>query len=102
MIEKPELMAGVAIAIAVDADGPLAGALIIGAPGAGKSRIALALLETCPWSRSRLVADDAIHLHLLNASLIARPPEAIAGLMEIRGLAYAGKELAGGKANRRV
>lgn len=74
-----------AAAIAVDADGPLAGVLILGGAGAGKSALALSLIETCPFRRTALVADDAVLVEAVGGRLVARAPEAIAGLIEVRG-----------------
>ncbi len=74
-----------AIAIAVDADGPLAGALILGSSGAGKSALALSLIETCPFRRTALVADDIVFIEASCGRLIARGPASIAGMLEIRG-----------------
>jgi HPr kinase/phosphorylase len=79
------LIHGVAVAVAVDPDGPLAGALLIAPSGCGKSALALALIETCPWRRSALVADDAVILSTEAGAIVARAPEPIAGLIEIRG-----------------
>ncbi len=83
--QSPELVHGVAVAVAVDADGPLAGALILGPSGSGKSSLALMLIEACPFQRTALVADDAVILEARAAALIARSPERLQGLIEIRG-----------------
>ena len=82
---QSEHITGVVVAVGVDADGPLHGVLLLGAPGAGKSRTALELIETCPWRRTRLVADDAAEVSVEKKRLVARPPEPIAGLLELRG-----------------
>jgi HPr kinase/phosphorylase len=74
-----------AAAVAVDADGPLAGALIIGPSGSGKSSLALMVIEACPFQRSALVADDAVIIEQAVGGLIARAPDRIRGLIEIRG-----------------
>lgn len=79
------LIHGVAIAVAVDPDGPLAGVLLIAPSGCGKSALALAMIEACPWRRSALVADDAVILSNETGAVLARPPAPIAGLIEIRG-----------------
>lgn len=79
------LIHAVAIAVAVDADGPLAGALILGPSGAGKSSLALSIIEACPFQRTALVADDAVLIEADNAFLRARSPDRIKGLIEIRG-----------------
>lgn len=78
-------MHAVAVAVAVDADGPLAGALIIGKPGSGKSSIALEVIVACPFRRSALVADDAVLLEGHGGVLTAQAPKTIAGLIEVRG-----------------
>lgn len=83
--ETENPVAGTAVAVSVDPDGPLAGVLLRGAPGSGKSSIALALIETCPWRRTRLVADDAVILSFRGGGLLAQTPAAIRGLIEIRG-----------------
>jgi hypothetical protein len=80
----------VAIAVAVDREGPLAGALILGPSGAGKSSIALCLVEMCPWGRSAVVADDAVVLHARAGRLFARGRRELAGLVEVRGYGPAG------------
>jgi len=76
---------GVAVAVAVDPDGPLVGVLFQGASGAGKSLAALSLITECRWARSCLVADDCVIInnrhHVLNASA----PSKITGRLELRG-----------------
>lgn len=77
---------GVAIAVAVDADGPLVGVLILGRSGAGKSALALSLVENCPWRRTRLASDDVVTLHrAVDGRVWAAAPEEIRGLIEVRG-----------------
>lgn len=56
--------------------------LIEGPPGAGKSDLALRLLER-GW---RLVADDCTELTQRTGRLVASAPKAIAGRLEVRGL----------------
>jgi hypothetical protein len=63
--------------------------LIRGPSGSGKSRLALALIEAgrsgaLPFAR--LVADDRAHVEAVNGRLLVRPPETLAGLVEVRGL----------------
>ncbi|HYZ62373.1 MAG TPA: hypothetical protein VE650_07945 [Acetobacteraceae bacterium] len=54
------------------------GVLLIGAPGSGKSDLLLRLLDI----GFSLVADDRVEVR----DGAARPPEALAGLLEVRGL----------------
>lgn len=58
------------------------GALILGASGAGKSALALALLGR----GAGLVADDRVHLIRRGNALVASAPAALAGLIEARGI----------------
>ena len=58
------------------------GVLILGASGTGKSDLALRLIE----DGARLVADDRAELFIKARALYARPPAALAGLIEVRGL----------------
>jgi serine kinase of HPr protein (carbohydrate metabolism regulator) len=63
--------------------------LIRGPSGSGKSRLALDLLEagrTGALRFARLVADDRVHLDAVGDRLLARPAEALAGLIELRGV----------------
>jgi serine kinase of HPr protein (carbohydrate metabolism regulator) len=62
-------------------------ALIRGPAGAGKSRLALALLqaaETGALPFARLVADDRVHVETHHGRVLVRPAAALAGLLEIR------------------
>ena len=59
-----------------------AGLIIRGPSGAGKSDLALRLIDR----GARLVADDRVDLLVSDNSVIARAPETLAGLLEIRGL----------------
>jgi HPr kinase/phosphorylase len=70
-----------------------AGVLLVGEPGAGKSDLALRITSGCaaqlrhlPPVPIMLVADDQVLLSNENGSLIARPPQNIAGKLEIRGV----------------
>jgi serine kinase of HPr protein (carbohydrate metabolism regulator) len=76
----------------VHASAVLAGAsavLIRGPAGGGKSRLALAIIEAAQMGLlrfARLVGDDRVHLEACNGRLIVRPADALAGLIEVRGL----------------
>lgn len=56
--------------------------LLRGPPGAGKSDLALRLIDR-GWS---LIGDDYVHLRRHGALLVLDPPPAIAGLIEVRGV----------------
>ena len=56
--------------------------LLAGSPGAGKSDLALRLID----GGARLLADDQTLLRCENKALIASPPLAIQGMLEIRHL----------------
>jgi HPr kinase/phosphorylase len=64
--------------------------LIRGPSGSGKSKLALALIEAAgadgrlPFAR--LVADDRTHVEAVHGRVVARAPEELAGLIEVRGL----------------
>jgi HPr kinase/phosphorylase len=58
------------------------GVLLRGPSGAGKSDLALRLIE----AGGRLVADDQTHVAKAGRGLIATPPPALAGLIEVRGV----------------
>src|SRR5579859_778586 len=58
------------------------GVMLRGDPGAGKSDLALRLVAM----GATLVADDQVELTAVPDGLVARVPEAIAGLIEVRGL----------------
>lgn len=58
------------------------GLLLRGAPGAGKSDLALRLME----DGAELVGDDQILLRAEAGQCLARPAEPLAGLLEVRGL----------------
>jgi len=76
----------------VHASAVLAGAravLIRGTPGAGKSRLALALIaaaQTGLLRFARLVGDDRVHLEPTHERLLVRPAPALAGMIEVRGI----------------
>lgn len=56
--------------------------LIEGAPGSGKSSLALALIDR----GAALIGDDGVLLELREGRLWAMPPPNIAGLLEIRNV----------------
>ncbi len=58
------------------------GVLLLGTSGSGKSDLALRLLD----EGAKLVADDRCALFMRGGKLCARAPEAIAGLLEMRGI----------------
>jgi HPr kinase/phosphorylase len=63
--------------------------LIRGPAGAGKSRLALGLIQAAQCGLlpfARLIGDDRIELAASHGRLLARPPAALAGLIEVRGL----------------
>ena len=74
-----------------DAAGGRDGALIRGGPGSGKSELALRLIDAEGFGagdrplRAQLVSDDQTLLVRGGAVLIASPPAALAGLIELRG-----------------
>jgi HPr kinase/phosphorylase len=63
--------------------------LIRGAAGTGKSRLAFALMqagESGALAFTRLVGDDRVQVAAVHGRLLVRPAEALAGLIEMRGL----------------
>jgi HPr kinase/phosphorylase len=63
--------------------------LIRGPAGSGKSRLVLNLIHAAASGLvvfARLVADDRVHVEAVHDRLVARPPAALAGLLEVRGL----------------
>jgi HPr kinase/phosphorylase len=70
--------------------GPVA-ALLRGPSGSGKSDLALRfVMETPTHLDAALVADDQLLLERSDDRLIARPPAAIAGKLEVRGIGIIG------------
>lgn len=64
-------------------------ALIRGPAGAGKSQLALALIEAARTGAlpfARLVADDRTLVEVHGGRLVVRPAPELAGLIEVRGL----------------
>jgi HPr kinase/phosphorylase len=62
--------------------------LLRGEPGAGKSDLAFRFLALPSQgeARPRLVADDQVFVAAENGRLLASPPQAIAGKIELRGI----------------
>src|SRR5215468_9880293 len=63
--------------------------LIRGPSGAGKSRLAWELIEAARGGAvtfACLVGDDRVHLQAVGGRLLVRPAEALAGLIELRGV----------------
>lgn len=58
------------------------GVLLLGPSGSGKSDLALRLID----EGARLVADDRVVLRAAAGRLIARAPDALRGLLEVRGI----------------
>lgn len=63
------------------------GVMLRGRSGAGKSLLALALLEAweAKGAEARLVSDDRIDIEATRTSLVMHAPPTIAGLIELRG-----------------
>lgn len=59
-----------------------AGVLLRGPEGAGKSDLALRLIE----GGARLVADDRVEITRAGNAVMARAPDVLSGLLEVRGL----------------
>ena len=59
------------------------GILILGAPGSGKSDLALRLIR---HYGANLVSDDRTDIEIENNKVIAHTPPKIAGLLEVRGV----------------
>ena len=74
-----------ATCIALRIDDDLVGVLLRGAPGTGKSDLALRLID----QGALLLADDLVELEAKAGRLLASPPETIRGRMEVRGLGIA-------------
>lgn len=64
------------------------GLLIMGASGAGKTTLALALVSSLRASdvHAALIADDQLLVENIDGALLVHAPDAIAGLAEIYGL----------------
>ncbi len=68
------------------------GVLLVGAPGSGKSDLALRLIDEVGHgsgehlTKSTLVADDQVLVQRQKERLIASAPQVLKGLLEVRGL----------------
>ena len=88
-MHEEALIHGTCLAIGRD------GVLLLGKPGAGKSDLALRLIDQPGTGLSglmrgaRLVADDQVRVRRAGAGLIASAPAALANRLEIRGLGIA-------------
>ncbi|MEG1453720.1 HPr kinase/phosphorylase [Brevundimonas sp.] len=71
-----------ATAVALRLGGAWRGVLIRGAPGSGKSDLALRLMDI----GGRLIGDDYVHLWTSSERLFVTAPATISGLVEVRGL----------------
>ncbi|HWW63472.1 MAG TPA: aldolase [Sphingomonadaceae bacterium] len=71
-----------ATAVAIDAAGEVRAVLLQGRPGAGKSDLALRLIDR----GARLVSDDYTMLRRSGDRLLASAPATIAGRIEVRGI----------------
>ena len=84
MADAPENVHGTAIALGGKA------ALIRGAPGSGKSDLALRCLAIAPTALipcpAALVADDRVDLRRSGDRILAEAPATIRGKLEVRGL----------------
>lgn len=61
-------------------------ALLRGAPGAGKSDLALRFISAFAPAGAVLVADDQVRLRRAGGMLQASPPANLAGRLEVRGI----------------
>jgi HPr kinase/phosphorylase len=90
--QAPTVLAPTVLAPTVHACAVLVGAralLVRGPAGAGKSRLALELIQAAACGRLafvRLIADDRVHVAAAHGRLIAHAPANLAGLLEIRGI----------------
>jgi serine kinase of HPr protein (carbohydrate metabolism regulator) len=71
------------------------GVLLVGKPGAGKSDLALRLIDqggvglSGRLREARLVADDQVVIRRVEGTLVASAPPSLQGKLEIRGLGIA-------------
>jgi serine kinase of HPr protein (carbohydrate metabolism regulator) len=65
------------------------GLLVAGPSGSGKTGLCLGLIAACRAEGvfARLISDDQVFLSVRSGRLVATAPQAIAGLVELRGLA---------------
>jgi len=81
MTDSKLLVHGSCVALR-DARDTWAGVLLRGHSGAGKSDLALRLID----GGARLVADDQTEVRAVESELLARAPGTIAGKLEVRGI----------------
>ncbi len=68
------------------------GVLLVGPSGSGKSDLALRLIDnggvlhSDAENSSELVSDDQVVLQASGAAVVARPPDSLAGRLEVRGV----------------
>lgn len=90
--QAPTILAPTILAPTIHACAVLVGAralLVRGPAGAGKSRLALELIQAAACGRLafvRLIADDRVHVAAAHGRLIVHAPANLAGLLEIRGI----------------
>lgn len=88
-MHEEALIHGTCLAIGED------GVLLVGKPGAGKSDLALRLIDqrgsglSGSLRAARLVADDQVVIRRQEGALVASAPPALSGKLEIRGLGIA-------------
>lgn len=78
------LISTTTIAVAIDHDGPLCGLALLGPSGAGKTQLALSLIDGCPFRRTMLISDDVSQIDAENGQLFAGSPARTAHAIEHR------------------
>ena len=66
------------------------GVLIEGQPGAGKTSLALALIDR----GARLIGDDGVAIEAIEGRLLASPPPVTSGLIEVRNVGIISRPVA--------
>lgn len=75
-----------ATSVAVSLGDGVFGVALFGPAGSGKSDLALRLIDSCPFQKTMLIADDRTLLTASDGVLTAIAPPRIAGLLEVRGV----------------